>query len=64
MVARELSATAQVGYVRVEGGKHAMLRRHALFDGLAADFVKATLLGASVGGPVGRVLDGEEWIDV
>ena len=31
-------------YVCVRGGKHAMLRHHARFDGLAADFAVATLL--------------------
>jgi pimeloyl-ACP methyl ester carboxylesterase len=40
-LARAIGAT----YVCVEGGKHAMLRHHAQFDGLAADFVTAALLG-------------------
>lgn len=35
-----------VGYVRVAGGTHAMLRRRHLFDGLAADFVARTFFGA------------------
>jgi pimeloyl-ACP methyl ester carboxylesterase len=35
-----------VGYVRVTGGKHAMLRRHQVFDSLAADFAVRALLGA------------------
>jgi pimeloyl-ACP methyl ester carboxylesterase len=42
--ARLLQRTADVSYVRVEGGKHAMLRRHGDFDRLAADFAAATLL--------------------
>jgi predicted esterase len=57
-------ADGAVGYVRVAGAKHAMLKHHAVFDGLAADFAVATLLGAEVGGVVGRVLAGERWIDV
>ncbi|MEW1952286.1 alpha/beta hydrolase [Terrabacter sp. NPDC080008] len=64
-VARDLARTAdRVGYVTVTGGKHAMLRRHEVFDGLAADFTAATLLGREVDGPVGRVLAGEEWLEV
>ena len=64
-VARDLARTAeQVGYVTVEGGKHAMLRRHDVFDGLAADFATATLLGRRPAGVVGRVLAGEAWVDV
>ncbi|GAC1439725.1 MAG: alpha/beta hydrolase [Solirubrobacteraceae bacterium] len=46
-LAERLSSRAQVAYISVEGGKHAMLRRHQQFDGLAADFATATLLGQS-----------------
>lgn len=64
-VARDLARTADhVGYVTVTGGKHAMLRRHDVFDGLAADFTAATLLGGRSDGVVGRVLAGEEWLEV
>ncbi|MEP6562970.1 MAG: alpha/beta hydrolase [Nakamurella sp.] len=64
-VARTLSRTANVGYIRIEGGKHAMLKHHSLFDGLAADFATATLLGTPQdAGPVARVLAGEQWIDI
>lgn len=64
-VARDLARTAErVGYVTVEGGRHAMLRRHEVFDGLAADFTAATLLGRRSEGVVARVLAGEEWVDV
>ena len=64
-VARDLARTAdRVGYVTVEGGKHAMLRRGKVFDGLAADFTAATLLGRHPEGVVARVLAGEEWVDV
>jgi pimeloyl-ACP methyl ester carboxylesterase len=62
--ARRLSAAAQVGFVTVRDGKHAMLRRHHVFDGLAADWVRATLLGDAVGGPVGRLRSGEQLLDV
>ena len=62
--ARRLSAAAQVGFVTVRDGKHAMLRRHDVFDGLAADWVRATLLGDAVGGPVGRLRSGEQLLDV
>jgi hypothetical protein len=34
-----------------------MLRRHALFDGLAADFAAVTLLGTPPGAALARVLD-------
>ena len=64
-VARDLARTAeQVGYVTVEGGKHAMLRRHSVFDGLAADFTATTLLGRRAEGVIARIMDGEEWVHV
>lgn len=43
--AARLRRTARVSYVRVVGGKHAMLRRHGTFSGLATEFVLACLLG-------------------
>jgi alpha-beta hydrolase superfamily lysophospholipase len=59
-VARALSTTAErFGLLRVEGGKHAMLRRSGVFTQAATDFVAATLLGRAVDGPVGQVLQGE-----
>jgi dienelactone hydrolase len=63
-LARALSARARVGYVCVEGGKHAMLARHRLFDGLAAGFAAATLLGIPTTGPLARIAAGERWITV
>jgi dienelactone hydrolase len=67
-VARDLARTARVGYVTVEGGRHAMLRRHHVFDGLAAGFTTATLLGRRPEGPgadaVAKALAGEQWLDV
>ena len=46
-MAERLRSSAQVGYVIVEGGKHAMLRHHHKFSSLAADFATETLLGTS-----------------
>lgn len=43
-VARRLARTANVRYVQVRDGKHAMLRRHTTFDSLAADFTADALL--------------------
>ena len=63
-LARALSARAEVGYVSVEGGKHAMLRHHAVFDGLAVDFALATLLGVRPGGALGRIEAGERLVTV
>jgi pimeloyl-ACP methyl ester carboxylesterase len=63
-VARALGRTADVGYITILGGKHAMLRHHAEFDGLAAQFTAATLLGDPGVGPIKRVLDGEHWLEV
>lgn len=56
--ARRLSREAEVGFLTVRGGSHSMLRRHADFDGSAADFVRATVLGDTVGGAVRRIVDG------
>jgi predicted esterase len=66
------AGTGHVGYVRVIGAKHAMLRRHAVFDGLAAEFAAATLLAPEAGradgsgaeATVARVLAGEHRIDL
>jgi alpha-beta hydrolase superfamily lysophospholipase len=58
-VTERLRAQAdRAGFVSVEGGKHAMLRHHDLFDGLAARFTTATLLGDEARGPVAEVLGG------
>ncbi len=63
-LAERLSREARVSYITVQGGKHAMLRRHRLFDGLAAEFARVTLLGTDASGPIGRVEAGESWIRV
>jgi pimeloyl-ACP methyl ester carboxylesterase len=63
-VARTLGRTAEVGYIRIADGRHAMLRHHALFTALATDFVLATMLEEPADGPVARVLAGQEWIEI
>jgi pimeloyl-ACP methyl ester carboxylesterase len=63
-VARALAASADVAYVTIEGGKHAMLRHGRRFDGLAADFAAATLLGEPTDGVLARVDAGEAWVTV
>ena len=55
---KELARTTVAGYLRVTGGQHAMLRHRSVFEGAATDFVRATLLGADVTGPVADLLDG------
>ncbi|QGG42087.1 alpha/beta hydrolase [Aeromicrobium yanjiei] len=63
--ARLLDRTADVSYVRVSGGKHAMLRRHADFDRLAATFTADALLsGRTPRGVVARAFQGESPIDI
>lgn len=57
--ARRLARRTQVGFIRVNGGQHAMLRHGRSFDRAAADFAAGVLRGAPVGGAVGRVLAGE-----
>jgi dienelactone hydrolase len=46
-VARRMRAHARVEFVTVDGGRHAMLRRHDAFSRLAAEFVVKSLLGTS-----------------
>jgi alpha-beta hydrolase superfamily lysophospholipase len=64
--AQRLAATgARVGRILVPEGKHAMLREGTRFDAYAAEFTAAVLLGdrPSPGSPVGRVRDGEAFVD-
>ena len=63
-VAQALARANQVSYVRVDGEKHAMLRRHNVFDGLASDFVTGSLLNDKRHGVAGRALRGEPLMDV
>jgi len=64
VVADRLRRSSDVGYIRVAGGKHAMLRHGTVFDRAAADFARATLLGDEPGPLVSRVLDGEPVVEV
>lgn len=64
-VAATLGARAdRAGYVLVDGGTHAMLRRHRQFTGLATGFALATLLGRQARGPVAEVLAGRAWLEI
>jgi pimeloyl-ACP methyl ester carboxylesterase len=45
-VAKSLSRTADVDFVEIPGGKHAMLAHGREFDRRAADFMRETLAGA------------------
>ncbi|MBP2391347.1 alpha/beta hydrolase [Aeromicrobium fastidiosum] len=63
--ARRLSRTADVSFVSVTGGKHAMLRRGREFERLAADFSAATLLDdRTPRGVVAQALAGESTIQI
>ncbi|WP_371811258.1 alpha/beta hydrolase [Aeromicrobium sp. CFBP 8757] len=63
--ARRLARSADVSYVRVSGGKHAMLRRGREFERLAADFAAATLLDdRTPRGVVAQALAGESPIEI
>jgi pimeloyl-ACP methyl ester carboxylesterase len=62
-VADRLRRHAEVGYIRVAGGKHAMLAHGSVFDRAAADFATATLLGDEARPPVSRVLGGEQLVE-
>jgi pimeloyl-ACP methyl ester carboxylesterase len=64
VVADRLRRSAEVGLVRVSGGKHAMLGHGSVFDQAAADFATATLLGDVVPPPVSRVLAGQQLVEV
>ncbi|WP_235529190.1 alpha/beta hydrolase [Phycicoccus sp. Root101] len=63
-VARQLEVENDVGFISVLGGKHAMLRRHGVFDGAAADFAVSTLLHEPVRGPVSAIMQGRSWLEV
>lgn len=59
-----LARTAMVGFVSIEGGRHAMLRHHGQFDAYAADFARATLLDEPARlDPVAQVIHGARWVD-
>lgn len=55
---------ADVAYATIRGGKHAMLRHHALFDGLAARYAALTLDGVSTGEALSRIGPDARRVDV
>ena len=63
-VAQGLSRTADVGFVRVEGGKHAMLSRSGTFTGLAKDFVRWHRLGAEPSPTLADAMGARRPVDV
>jgi dienelactone hydrolase len=66
-VARNISATTDVGFICIRGGKHAMLSHQQQFDGYAAAFTAATLcpdLDVQAPDAVKRVLAGETMVTV
>lgn len=63
-VAEALGRTTPTGYVRVEGGKHAMLSHHDQFSGLAAAFTTEVLLGTTPEGALARIAAGERFVEV
>jgi pimeloyl-ACP methyl ester carboxylesterase len=63
-LADALGHEADVAYVTINGGKHAMLGRHALFDQLAAEFVVWTLLGRPASKIIARIETGERRIQI
>jgi dienelactone hydrolase len=64
-VARALAEQgADVAYVSVAGGKHAMLRRGRVFGGLAAELTTEILLGRPRGAVSARIAAGERVVEV
>jgi pimeloyl-ACP methyl ester carboxylesterase len=63
-LANTLSHQADVAYITINGGKHAMLGRHALFDQLAAQFAVWTLLGKPASETISRIETGERFIRI
>jgi dienelactone hydrolase len=63
-LARQLSRLTPAAHVTVEGAKHAMLRRHAIFSELSADFAATTLLGTPPSPTIARIEAGETWLQL
>jgi predicted esterase len=63
-LAQRLAPRTPTGFVLVRGGKHAMLRRHGDFSGLAADFATHSLLGRARLDVTRRVAGGEFGIEI
>jgi hypothetical protein len=63
-----LAGTADVGYIQIDGAKHAMLRHHPQFDSFAASFTAAVLCpdtkNLPIPEPVRKVLDGGGFLTV
>ena len=58
-LAQRLGALTPTALVLIEGARHAMLGRHAIFSSLAAEWVSATLLGRSEHAAIARIEAGE-----
>lgn len=63
-VARQLARTADVRYLRIGGGKHAMLSHHTRFETLAAQFAVTTLTGDEPTTPLDEIRAAEEWLEL
>jgi dienelactone hydrolase len=63
-LAEWLGRRNEVGFVAIPRGKHAMLRHGRTFERCTADYLRATLLGERVRGPVGTVLAGERYLQL
>jgi pimeloyl-ACP methyl ester carboxylesterase len=67
-VSRTLARTGEVGYIQIDGAKHAMLRHHRQFDSFAAGFTAAVLCSDTtrlrIPDPVHRILDGTAFLTV
>jgi alpha-beta hydrolase superfamily lysophospholipase len=57
-LAEALAPHARVTYIDVVDGKHAMIRRHRVFDELAAQYVALTLLRQTTGETMRRIQAG------
>jgi alpha-beta hydrolase superfamily lysophospholipase len=63
-LARRLGEHTSLGYVAVQGARHAMLRHGRTFETYAAEFVAATLLGVPPRSrAVSAVLDGASYVE-
>lgn len=63
-LARRLGSRTPTGFVLVRAGKHAMLRRHGDFSGLAADLATHSLLGRASLDVTRRIVGGEFAIEI
>ncbi len=59
-LAQRLGRLTPTAFVRVKGGKHAMLARHGAFSGLAAAWATHTLLGESGHAAIARIEEGQD----